>query len=167
MKAATWRINFALVLGLGISCAYAIESTKDQWSIATDVQKYYSCLPFDWYVVRPVVEGKATKVGDLVQFIPPAQATLFSDRFEVIKIVAAVSGDRWRIEEDQLYVNGDHWGKLHLLDAIGAKPGALDGGGTVPERHVLVLGTNPSSYDSRYWGPLPVDQITGSAYVIF
>lgn len=144
-----------------------IESTKGQWAFATDVQKYYRCLPFDWYLVTKLDELFVPTRGDLVQFEAPKYVERFTETFQIIKIVAGVEGDTWRIENDRLYVNGELWGDLHLLEAIGQTEGSLDGEGVVPTGHVYVLGTNPSSYDSRYWGSLDVQQIKGKAHVIF
>lgn len=161
-----WLVKLAGVFAIAAVSVGAIEQSKGDWVLATDVQKYYRCLPFDWYVVTPVSADHVAMTGELVQFKPPASATRFTDQFEVIKLVAAVAGDRWVIEHDQLYLNGELWGELHLMSSLGAPAGSLDGEGVIAEGHVFVLGTNPSSYDSRYWGPLPTENITGYAHVV-
>lgn len=143
-----------------------LESARGAWAIAMDVQKYYRCLPFDWYVVRTQVGGYVPATGDLVQFAAPEHVERFTGQFEVVKIVAGVAGDEWVIENDQLTINGRVWGGLPLLTTLELPAGSLDGSGTVPEGYIIVLGTNPSSYDSRYWGPLEVGAITGRAYVL-
>jgi conjugal transfer pilin signal peptidase TrbI len=143
-----------------------MERSRGDWVLATDVQRYYRCLPFDWYVVTPLSDEHAPERGELVQFKAPSFVARLTEQFEIIKIVAAVEGDRWRITEDKLYINEILWGDLHLLTSLGLAKGAMDGEGVVPYEHVYVLGTNPSSYDSRYWGPLPEQNITGNAYVV-
>ena len=161
-----WKSKFAAVIALGVAGVVGLESLEGTWKLATDVQKYYRCLPFNWYLVTSGSQERNPSRGDLVQFRPPHSAARFSEQFEVIKIVAGESGDSWQIKEDKLFVNDELWGDLHLMTLLGYEPGALDGEGTVPQGHVYVLGTNPSSYDSRYWGPLPKDHVTGYAHVI-
>jgi conjugal transfer pilin signal peptidase TrbI len=161
-----WRTKLIVTLGVAAAIAVGMEATQGSWSLATDVQKYYRCLPYDWYVVVPSGDDHEWHRGDLVQFTAPEYVERFTERFEVIKIVAAVAGDHWQILEDQLYINGELWGDLHLMSSIGAEPGSLDGEGTVNDGFVYVLGTNPSSYDSRYWGALPEELINGRAYVV-
>ena len=161
-----WKFKLAGVLLLGVLVSVGLARSAGQWTLATDVQKYYSCLPFDWYLVMPAVNGRHPKKDELVQFTPPAYAEKFTESFEVIKIVVATAGDRWRVVNDQLFVNDEHWGDLHLVSSLGRGPGEFDGAGIVPSGYVFVLGTNPSSYDSRYWGPLPEDHITGYAHVL-
>lgn len=159
-----WQLSMAAVLATG--AVTWLESSRGDWAIAVDVQKYYRCLPFDWYVVSHDVARYVPQPGDLVQFIAPTNVERFTGQFEVIKIIAAVAGDTWEIEKDEFRVNGRLWGGLPLLTTLELSPGALDGAGIVPEGHVLVLGTNPSSYDSRYWGPLEVGAIKGRAHVL-
>lgn len=154
-------VTTAAVIGIA-----GLEATEGAWSLATDVQKYYRCLPYDWYVVRRVQKAFDPRVGDLVQFTAPAYVERFTSQFEIIKYVGAVAGDHWEVRDDTLYVNDREWAGLPLMSALNKPPGSLDRSGTVPVDHVLVLGTNPSSYDSRYWGPLHLKHINGRAYAI-
>jgi conjugal transfer pilin signal peptidase TrbI len=160
-----WYARLGVSLALGVALAVAAHHGAQRYRLALDVQKYYSCLPFDAYLVDPTAHGPLER-GILVQFVAPAAATLFSGEFEVVKLVGAVAGDRWRIEADELFVNDVLWGRLPLLSKLGLEPGALDGEGTVPAGAVFVLGTTPNSYDSRYWGALPIANIRGVAHVV-
>lgn len=156
----------ALVLLVAAGVVAAMEATKGQWTIATDVQKYYRCLPFEWYFVEngPIAEPAR---GDLVRFEAPEHVEQFDGSFELIKIVAAVGGDSWRIEDNELYINGKRWDSLHLIQKLGLQVGDLDGQGVIGRDEIFVLGTNPSSLDSRYWGTINVRDINGKAHAIF
>ena len=90
----------------------------------------------------------------------------FNGEFEVVKIAAGVGGDTWRIEEDRLFINGEFWGDLHLMGSLGIPEGGLDGQGVIPEGRLYVLGTTPSSYDSRYWGAIAMSDVKGKAHVL-
>ena len=161
-----WFGRFLAVVAVGVLVSSAMASSKGSWMIATDVQKYYRCLPFDWYFVRTDVRGYSPTRGDMVKFRAPGSVARFNGQFEVIKIVAATPGDHWRIADDRLFINGRLWGALYLRESLGIPLGGIDGEGVVPPGHVYVLGTNPSSYDSRYWGSLPTNLITGRAYAL-
>jgi conjugal transfer pilin signal peptidase TrbI len=154
-----------VTLALGAALTLGAHHGAQRYRLALDVQKYYSCLPFDAYLVAPAATGPLER-GTLVQFVAPPEATLFSGEFEVVKLVGAVAGDRWRIEDDELFVNDVLWGRLPLLAKLGLDAGALDGAGTVPGGTVFVLGTTPNSYDSRYWGALPIENVRGVAHVV-
>jgi type IV secretory pathway protease TraF len=43
--------------------------------------------------------------------------------------------------------------------ALGGDP--APGGGTVPPRHIFVVGDNPESNDSRHYGPVPLTCVVG------
>lgn len=152
---------------MALALVTGIEISDGRWVLATDVQKYYRCLPFNWYLVTNLGETGKPRRGDLVQFRAPEQVERLTDSYRVIKIVAGVAGDRWSVEENRLYLNGQEWGEMFLREAIGEKESSLKGEGVIPEGHVFVLGTNPSSYDSRYWGALPIENIEGRAHVLF
>jgi conjugal transfer pilin signal peptidase TrbI len=162
-----WTAALAAAFASAAALVWLFEATEGQWTLATDVQKYYRCLPYDWYFVTTTEEDFEPARGDLVQFRAPLDVERLTQAFEVIKIVAGVAGDTWEISNDRLFINGDEWGELFLLNSIDKAPGSLDGKGTVPEGELYVLGTNPSSYDSRYWGTLPVDRVKGKAHVLF
>lgn len=159
-------MRIAVVLLVAGAVVAFFETTKGQWTLATDVQKYYRCLPFEWYYVENGPVEKPVR-GDLVRFEAPEHVEQFDGTFELIKIVAAVAGDSWRIDENELYINGRRWDSLHLITKIGLNIGDLDGEGVIPENEIYVLGTNPSSLDSRYWGTLSVEEINGRAHAIF
>jgi len=165
-KKTRWRAQL-LVAAIGFGAVItALEASAGKWVLATDVQKYYRCLPFEWYVVTDLNKSVVAERGDLVRFQTPEEVERFTGAYEIIKLVAGVAGDRWEIRDDRLYVNDNEWGPLHLMSTLGLAKGALDGSGVVPEGQVFVLGTNPSSYDSRYWGPLETRYITGKAHVV-
>lgn len=160
-----WWLGVTAAVVAGIALAIGAERASERYVIAFDVQKYYSCLPFDLFVIDTAPQTVIRR-GSLVQFEAPKEAQKLTKAFTVVKYVAGVAGDRWTIREDELWVNGQLWGRLYLLPSLGLPPGALDGEGVVGEGELYVLGTTPSSYDSRYWGPLATEQVRGVAHVV-
>ena len=56
---------------------------------------------------------------------------------------------------------------LALASTLGQAPQAFVRDETVPAEAVWMMGGTPDSFDSRYWGALPMAQIRGRAYGLF
>lgn len=100
------------------------------------------------------------KAGDVVVFDSPLH-----ENEDLVKRVVAVAGDRVAIHDGYLYVNDVAQEEPYLLEQhfAGEEPETV-----VPADHVFVLGDNRNnSGDSRIFGPIPVDSIIGSAFVIY
>jgi signal peptidase I len=104
---------------------------------------------------------------DIVVFDPPPLFWELTarepDGEAVIKRVVAVAGDTVEVREGgQLYINGE----LQDEPYINERPDYTLAKLTVPEGSVFVLGDNRNhSFDSHYWGFLPVRNIIGRAAV--
>ena len=107
--------------------------------------------------------------GDLIVFLNPNDR-----RVEYVKRVAAVAGETIEFRRDGAYVNGalldrNLFGGLPYKDAE-APPSLRRWANesspfTVPPGYVFVLGDNIGrSFDSRFFGPVPVSDIIGKAY---
>lgn len=99
--------------------------------------------------------------GDIVVFDDPA-----GGKPQLIKRVIAVAGQTVDVREGAVWIDGK---KLDEPYTHG-KPTTL-GPGTVqmplvvPDGHVWMMGDNrPNSGDSRYFGPIPVDEVKGRAF---
>ncbi|MEO2167402.1 MAG: signal peptidase I [bacterium] len=106
--------------------------------------------------------------GDIIVFIFPEDP----DK-DFIKRVIGVPGDILEIRAKQLFRNGqlvEEQDEPYALYKDPVRPGPRDNWGpeTVPEGHVFVLGDNRDrSYDSRFWGFVPFENIHGKAFVIY
>jgi signal peptidase I len=123
--------------------------------------------------------------GDIVVFHPPASAEESGacgvrqlageacarstpDRADVsfIKRVVAGPGDRLAIVDGHVVLNGKRQSEPFIADTCGAAefcqfPRTI----TIPPDHWFMMGDNRgSSDDSRFWGPVPRDWITGRAF---
>ena len=93
--------------------------------------------------------------GDIVVFHPPASAHATDD---YIKRVIGLPGDKIEIRNRTTYVNGQPLYEPYLLEKPNNNFGPID----VPENSVFVMGDNRNnSADSREWGFLPMENITG------
>jgi signal peptidase I len=109
------------------------------------------------------------KPGDVVVFIWPKDRSK-----DFIKRVIATEGQTIEVRDRQVFIDGKAWDDPHATWV--AQPRATGAGGagdnygpyTVPKDHVFVMGDNrDQSYDSRFWGPVPIADIKGQALVIY
>jgi signal peptidase I len=102
-----------------------------------------------------------------------------------IKRITGVPGDTLRIDSPQIFVNGDEAQEFGLqrvmkdkADGYGgySNPSPLDAyyltnpnaTYTVPPKHYFAMGDNSyNSFDSRYWGPVPQDNIMGRGFFVY
>lgn len=181
------RRRFTRLMGgalLGAAGALALQGTMAHlMRIGVDPDET-RCLPWRTYVM---LEGRPdpVRVGTLVRFNPgrlmdvPGKGPANKGR-EVIKLVVAVGGDRVEIRADQTMVNGTPLTRLvqqaieveleesglcqEVVDNLGQSIETFERSFLVPSNAVFVVGTARRSFDSRYWGPLPVSAITARAW---
>jgi signal peptidase I len=120
-------------------------------------------------VGQRVVSFTDPKRGDIIVFVYPVDP-----QKDFIKRVIGQPGDTIEVKHKQIYVNGDKvddpYG--HFVDGPGENsrltPRDNYGPVTVPPDKVFVMGDNRDrSYDSRFWGFVPLDDVKGKAFVIY
>ncbi len=146
---------------------------------------------FAYGIRLPVIEKKifgtgSPKRGDIVVFRWPP-----NPKFDFIKRVIGLPGDKIRYENKQFFINGKavkinpttmsfDKGNSNIHEFIEELPGqthhiyqrdnvaAFDFSITVPEGHYLVIGDNrDDSADSRFWGFVPDSYLRGQAFGIW
>lgn len=125
-------------------------------------------------------------VGDVVVFNPPAgavgegakcatqvtQTQLCANPTETraavtfVKRVVAGPGDRLAMREGRLILNGKQVDEPYARPCPRVLGCEFDGTITVPDGHWYMVGDNRGmSDDSRFWGPVPTDWVTGQVFV--
>ena len=93
--------------------------------------------------------------GDIIVFHPPAKAHATED---FIKRVVGLPGDTLEVRNHTTYVNGQPLYEPYVSDKSKNDFGPV----VVPTGSVFVMGDNRNnSDDSRVWGFLPIENITG------
>jgi len=142
--------------------------------VVVDKSAYTLELPFTNTIIAQT--GNIER-GDIVIIDSNAANT------RLIKRVIAVEGDKVKLENNVLFINGEKAALLPATDhafseailghtrTIALKPlsSPLESFGiiTVPENHVLAMGDNRNnSLDSRYYGFFPVKEVQGKANAV-
>lgn len=108
---------------------------------------------------------RAPKRGDLVVFEYPQDPTK-----HFIKRIVAVEGDSVEIRNKQVLIDGRPLEEPYKLHEDNALDDSRDNFGPleIPAGHCFVLGDNrDNSYDSRFWGALPLAYVKGRALYIY
>jgi signal peptidase I len=106
--------------------------------------------------------------GDIIVFRFPG------DRHkDYIKRAIALPGETVEVRNRVIYINGqkidDPYGvhKVSGYEEVDERANNF-GPYKVPEGHVFAMGDNrEKSYDSRFWGPVPIKEIKGKAFIIY
>ena len=100
--------------------------------------------------------------GDIIVFDPPT-----ASKKPYIKRVIAVPGERVAFEGGKVYVNGVMLDEPYIEDKTNCRGGEYCDM-IVPEGTIFVLGDNrENSSDSRVFGPVPVGNVIGKAWVTY
>jgi signal peptidase I len=109
------------------------------------------------------------KRGDIVVFIYPEDPSK-----DFIKRLIGLPGDTIEVRDKKILVNGLPWNDAHgvnvdsLIIPGSVQPRDNFGPVTVPEGSLFVMGDNhDESYDSRFWGFVPMKDVLGKALIIY
>jgi conjugal transfer pilin signal peptidase TrbI len=160
--------TFVVRAGLGLLVLAALGLyLGTRFRVGIDSQIYKCLPPYSVWLIdrydRALVRGATYGF-----FAGDAMAPFFGAGQRVVKRLTGLPGDQVIVTFERITVNGETIGAgLALATALHQPPDAFARQMTLPSDAVWVMGDTPDSFDSRYWGPLPIIQIRGRAYALF
>jgi len=134
------------------------------WRIGLNTQNV-RCLPGSVFLIAQNPPDTIAR-GAMVAYRSKGLQPLLRDGSTVAKLVAAIPGDRVKVDANGVSVNGKRWGPLNqkVMAKTGKTIASVTTEYTVKPDELLVLGVLPRSYDGRYWGPIKKTQVIGKAW---
>lgn len=133
-----------------------------RWGLGVDTQRNPS-NPFRVYL--HCKQDRDYARGAYVPFAVAGFAPVIPDGTVFVKRVVALEGDRVELRRNELHINGQPAARINpvILARAGMAISRLDDVDVVPHGQAIVLGAAPDSFDSRYFGLVPVDRFQGTA----
>jgi signal peptidase I len=152
-------IAFALIFGLVrpfILEAFYIPSESMVPTLEVDDRVFVNKFIYRFHEPEP---------GDIIVF-KSVEGNVEGGQEDLIKRVVGLSGDEISVQDGVLFVNGkpqeEHYVNHQFPDSSSFGPA------TVPKGEVFVMGDNrANSLDSRFFGPVPFENIEGKAFLVF
>jgi len=123
-------------------------------------------LPFPSKLLVPI---STPKHGDIIVFRFP-----LDPKTDYIKRVVGLPGDTVEVRDKTVYINGQRATDPHahftdgMIPDISRGPRDEFGPVQVPKDSLFVMGDNrDNSYDSRFWGFVPEENVLGKAFIIY
>jgi len=171
-EAAAIAVMLALFIRTFVVQAFKIPSGSMEPTLLVGdhilVNKFIYGIKLPW-IRKTLIPIKDPARDDVIVFIYPVDRSK-----DFIKRVIGLPGDRIEIRGRQIFINGSLYNDRHGYYS-GPDPGsgmtyarARFGPVKVPKDHLFVMGDNRNhSYDSRFWGFVPMGFVKGKAFIIY
>lgn len=138
----------------------------DRYRIGIDNQ-VVKCLP--WTIFLVDTYNTQIESGDYFAYHAARMEPVVPDGQWAAKQAAAVTGDHVSLSRSETLINGVPRNDGHLYDvpSLDLDYEALTRELVVGEDEIFGMGTLPTSYDSRYVGPIQQQQVIGRVYPLF
>lgn len=162
MNAAKKRLIIILTL-IGASLFGASQwFVGSSFRIAYEQQAVLRCLPQTFWLLNYNVHPDTIARGSLVSIDSTQYATFYPPDKHLLKMVVAIEGDEIFIADSKLFINGEFGG---LLVHSHYDP-ALTGSYILKQDEIWVSGTQETTVDSRYIGPINKNKVIAHAYAL-
>lgn len=145
-----------------ISSEYYVKKMQSHVGIAVDISNVSSNDHIFFKVNKGVKTYPEINVGDYISFSSTKLEPFVSRESTIVKKVVAKQGDHIQIKGLELFINGKKHAELHpaALAKLKKNVTQMQADYIVPKNALFVLGSYYRSFDSRYWGVLPIMENT-------
>jgi conjugative transfer signal peptidase TraF len=158
-----WTVVLLTVLGIA-----ALARPADHTPVARLVYNPSDSVPRGWYRIVP---PDSLHVGSIVLARLPADAAALAaqrgylpEHIPLLKRIGAMSPQQVCIEKHIVRINGKLVAGIRTADGRGRPLSAWQQCRPLRDGELFLLSaTNPASFDSRYFGPIAVSAVIGSA----
>ena len=163
-NAKPWAVRLAfgvLLLTGSVASAAAMSRLGENYRLGYD-KATEPCLPHRLYLISRARITPA--VGDVIAFHTRGLEPIAADGTVYTKLVLGVPGDVVQSDPAGATVNGRRLPFTdRALKRLNTTGRALARQYTLQEGQYFMAGTNPTAFDSRYYGPVDADQFIGPA----
>ena len=115
------------------------------------------------FINKTIMPIRNPKRGDIIVFIYPLDR-----KKDFIKRLIGLPRDTIRVVNNRIYINGKPYDDPYGVYGGREKENQNLGPIIVPDGSLFVMGDNRDhSYDSRYWGFVPMESVKGKAVIIY
>jgi signal peptidase I len=115
------------------------------------------------FINKNIIPISQPKRGDIAVFIYP-----LDKKKDFIKRVIGLPGEQIKIINNKIFIDDEPYDDPYGVYERHVRGTQNLGPFMVPEHSIFVMGDNRDhSYDSRYWGFVPLDSVKGKAMIIY
>ncbi len=155
-------VKATLVTLLTVTTVY---SCSQHYMIGVDPQKKIKSSPFTVFLIDK--KNHALAYNQYIAFHIKGAEPYFKEGTLFAKKVVGMAGDQVTIKNGYQSINGQGHKFVHLHKTLKKNPEDFDVDLTLPDGQIWVNGTTPYSLDSRYLGPVSMEQVVGRAYPLW
>ena len=128
--------------------------------------QFFSCMPGKWLFVVDA-KDKVLERGNIYALNAYGIEGVFKEGQKLAKFLVGMPGDEIVANEQGVFVNGKNLATDYLAGKwLGFEPGQFYGKKTLSENEYWFMGVGKMSFDSRYYGAMPLERIIGRAYAL-
>ncbi|MBT9136040.1 MAG: hypothetical protein DDT34_01113 [Firmicutes bacterium] len=141
-------------------------AVSERWTFAWD-NGDLKCLPYVTFLIDK--QDLEVVRGDLVSFRTFGISASVKPNSVFTKLVAGIPGDHVEINEEGVFVNDAHLGPVFEDVAVALKRdvSSFHAVYVLQDDQFFLVGTEVSSFDSRFYGPVPATQFVGQTYGVW
>ncbi|WP_436658757.1 signal peptidase I [Acinetobacter sp. P1(2025)] len=156
--AVLWTI--AIFFGFIVFFKYYFVAFSNKYSLGVDLSNISSNEHIFFSVKKNYISYDQLQRGQYIMFHTDKMEPHISRNVSIIKKVIGKQGDHVQVVGMDVLVNGKKYGQIHAeaLVKLHKTEAEIQQDYIIPQNALFVMGSYERSYDSRYWGYLPIKQ---------